>query len=153
MTSLCLCLCQALTSTAARSSVSVFWYKHLRISVACGRPKLTCQMENLSAFGTWGVLISLAHVNKMFFLTHKVSGSLLQYVYRACSYCDDDENTIYWSALVKLELLISTFVDICIFSSSMNFECKSWTDKSDTSPRHRTLDRCCSGFGKDHGLG
>ena len=39
------------------------------------------------------------HENKMIFLVHGVSGSLLRCVYCTCSYRDDDENQIYWAAL------------------------------------------------------
>ena len=42
----------------------------------------------------------MAHVNKMIFLIHGASGSLLRCVYRTCSYCDDDENSIYQPALI-----------------------------------------------------
>ena len=42
----------------------------------------------------------MVRVNIMIFLIHHVSGSLLRCVHRACSYRDDDENSIYCAALV-----------------------------------------------------
>ncbi len=42
------------------------------------------------------------NVNKMIFLIHHISGSLLRCVYHACPHRNDDENTIYQSALVTI---------------------------------------------------
>ena len=42
----------------------------------------------------------MVHVNKIIFLIHHVSGSLLQCVYRTCSYRNDNENLIYLAALI-----------------------------------------------------
>ncbi len=39
------------------------------------------------------------------FLIHRVSGNVLRCVYCACSYRDDDENTLYRSALINIPSL------------------------------------------------
>ena len=42
----------------------------------------------------------MVRVNKMIFLIHRVSGSLLRCVYHTCSYRVDDENLLYYAALL-----------------------------------------------------
>ena len=58
----------------------------------------------------------MVHVNKMIFLIHRMSGSLLRCVYRTCSYRDDYESSIYRAALVPNQKSFNvpqtgTFVD------------------------------------------
>lgn len=43
----------------------------------------------------------MAYVSKKIVLIHRVSGSLLRCVYCTCSYRDDEENSIYWAALLR----------------------------------------------------